>query len=98
MTPTPGTDNPAATSKAFAYDEPMIGHCAWNELATTAQDAAVFFYTKQFRWQQKDVMDMGPMGKYKFLHHGEKMLGAVMINAIDPQGAHFSLVGKRVSK
>jgi predicted enzyme related to lactoylglutathione lyase len=142
MKPTPPAESPDATSKAFAYDEPMIGHCAWNELMTTDQDAAVAFYTEQFGWQQKDAMDMGPMGQYKFFHHGEKMLGAVMtkpeevpvafwtyyfriadidkaaekitssggtllmepqeipgdefmINAVDPQGAHFALVGPR---
>ena len=142
MKPTPPAATPDATSKAFAYDEPMLGHCAWNELHTTDQDGAVAFYTEQFGWQQKDAMDMGPMGKYKFFHHGEKMLGAVMtkpeevpvsfwtyyfriadideaaakitagggtllmepqeipggefmLNAVDPQGAHFAVVGPR---
>ncbi len=130
------------TSTAFAADKPMPGHCAWNELVTTDQSAASAFYTKQFGWEQKDDMDMGPMGKYEFLWHGGKMIGALMtkppempvpawmyyfrvpdidaaidtltanggelvngpqeipggefvINAVDPQGAMFALVGAK---
>lgn len=66
------------TSTSFAATEPMNGHCAWNELATTDQPAAVAFYTDQFGWRQDGEMDMGPMGKYQFFHHGEGMIGAVM--------------------
>ena len=142
MKPTPPADNPDATSTAFAATEPMQGHCAWNELATSDQTAAVTFYTDQFGWQQKEEMDMGPMGSYKFFHHGPGTLGAVMakpkempvsawtyyfrvadiakavttikanggqitlepteipggefqLNAVDPQGAHFALVGPK---
>lgn len=128
-------------SNSFARYKPMIGHCAWNELATTDQPAAIDFYCQQFGWQQQDEMDMGPMGKYQFLTH-DYMLGAVMtktpdmpipmwnyyfrvadidaavdtisarggqivngpmeipggdfsVNALDPQGAAFALVGSR---
>ena len=132
----------ASGSTAFAATEPMVGHCAWNELVSTDPDAAVSFYTSQFGWLQKDEMDMGPIGPYKFFHHGEYMIGAVMakpeqmpvpawvyyfrvadidaavrtitsnggqvvmdpieipggdfaLQAIDPQGASFALVGAR---
>ena len=142
MTPQPPANSPDATSTAFAATQPMIGHCAWNELATIDQAAAVVFYTTQFGWRQEDDMDMGPMGTYQFFHHGPGMIGAVMtkpeempapawtyyfrvadideavdtiktnggqillepteipggefqINAIDPQGAAFALVGPR---
>ncbi|QJB69632.1 VOC family protein [Parasphingorhabdus halotolerans] len=142
MKPTPPADNPDATSMAFAATEPMVGHCAWNELATSDQDAAINFYHDLFGWEQKDEMDMGPMGSYKFFHHGPGMIGAVMtkpdempvsawtyyfrvadideavkairsnggqitlepseipggefqLNAMDPQGAAFALVGAR---
>ena len=78
MKPTPPAGHTGAVSNAFAYDAPMVGHCAWNELATTDQDAAIAFYTGLFGWRQEGDMDMGPMGKYKFLYQGEKMLGAVM--------------------
>ncbi len=130
-------------SAAFAETEPKVGHCAWNELATSDPDAAVPFYTRQFGWRQEGDMDMGPMGTYQFLYHGDHMNGAIMpkpkempvsawsyyfrvpdidaaakqvkagggqvimgpqeipggeyvINGIDPQGAHFALVGKQV--
>lgn len=66
------------TSLSFAATEPMPGHCAWNELATSEPDKAVEFYTGQFGWRQEGGMDMGPMGKYQFLYQGDGMIGAVM--------------------
>ena len=66
------------TSLSFAYDKPRMGHCAWNELSTTDTAAAVDFYGRQFGWVQDGDMDMGPMGKYLFLRHGEGMIGAIM--------------------
>ena len=65
-------------SQAFASVKPMDGHCAWNELSTTDPAKAVDFYTSQFGWRQEGDMDMGPMGKYLFLHHGPGMIGAIM--------------------
>lgn len=131
------------TSHSFASETPKNGHCAWNELSTTDTAAAVDFYTAQFGWKQEGEMDMGPMGKYLFLHHGPGMIGAIMpkmpqmpmsawvyyfrvpdidvavktitanggtilqepieipggdysMNALDPQGAAFALVGGRL--
>ena len=130
------------TSHSFAAETPKVGHCAWNELSTTDTAAADDFYTSQFGWKQEGEMDMGPMGKYLFLHHGPGMIGAIMpkmpqmpvsawtyyfrvadinvaaqaikanggtilqgpveipggdysMNALDPQGAAFGLVGGR---
>lgn len=131
------------TSTAFSYDTPRGGHCAWNELSTSDPAAALHFYGQRFGWVKDGDMDMGPLGKYEFLRHGDKgMIGAVMpmmpgvpmpvwtyyfrvpdidaaatairdnggtvvmepmeipggdfsMNAIDPQGAHFALVGAR---
>ncbi len=129
-------------SGAFADTDPKVGHCAWNELATADQSGAVDFYTDKFGWEQKEEMDMGPMGTYQFFHHGPGMIGAVMtkpdempmsawtyyfrvadidtavetitskggqitlepteipggefqLNGVDPQGAHFAVIGKR---
>jgi uncharacterized protein len=65
-------------SLAFSEDKPRPGHCAWNELSTTDTAAAVEFYTTQFGWKQQGDMDMGPMGKYLFLHHGPGLIGAIM--------------------
>ena len=154
MRPKPPADWPDETMHAFSYDRPRLGHCAWNELATSDPAAALHFYGQRFGWVKDGEMDMGPMGKYEFLRHagrapdgspmGQGMLGAVMpkpphvptsgwsyyfrvadvdiavtqieanggsvvhgpveipggdfsMNAIDPQGAHFALVGKRVA-
>lgn len=66
------------SSRSFAATEPMVGHCAWNELATSDPDKAVAFYTEQFGWRQEGDMDMGPMGRYQFLYQAEGMIGAVM--------------------
>jgi uncharacterized protein len=131
----------AEPSEAFAGDRPRPGHCAWNELATTDQGAAMAFYTSQFGWAKEGEMDMGQMGIYEFLRHGS-IIGAMMtkpaelpvaawtyyfrvadidsavgrvkssggqvmhgpqevpggdwiINAMDPQGAMFALVGRK---
>ena len=142
MRPIPPATGAGKESRAFALTEPLVGHCAWNELASADPDAAIAFYTALCGWRQEGEMDMGPMGKYRFFHHGPTMIGAVMpkpepmpasmwsfyhrvadiddavaaigagggqvivepqqipggdyaLNAIDPQGAPFGLVGKR---
>ncbi|MBU3068242.1 VOC family protein [Aestuariicella sp. G3-2] len=66
-------------SLAFAYDKPRLGHCAWNELRTSDQNAAFAFYSEQFHWSKDGEMDMGPMGSYDFLRHGG-VIGAMMTN------------------
>ncbi|MGD9811562.1 MAG: VOC family protein [Sphingobium sp.] len=128
-------------SLAFAYDQPRVGHCAWNELITSDQAAAWHFYGVRFGWVKDGEMDMGAMGTYDFIRHGG-VIGAIMtgtpemgpphwnfyhrvadidaakaaieanggsvnngpmeipggdfaMNAVDPQGAHFGLVGPR---
>lgn len=152
MTPQPPADRADAESHAFSYDRPRVGHCAWNELATTDPQAAKQFYGQRFGWVKDGEMDMGELGAYEFLRHagrapegspmGQGMLGAVMpkmpqmpvsawtfyfrvpdidvaasaieagggtlfqepieipggefsLNALDPQGAAFGLVGPR---
>ena len=145
MKPIPAPDNPDAVSKSFAAMEPMVGHCAWNELNSDNPEAAKSFYGDIFGWQKEGEMDMGPMGAYEFLKVGDDrafMLGAIMpkpqpmpfsawiyyfrvadidmaaeyiksnggkmiqepieipggeysLNAFDPQGAGFGLVGLR---
>lgn len=140
MTPEPPHDQPDAVSDVFSVDQAQ--HMRWNELSTTDPDAALAFYTGHFGWRQEGEIDMGELGKYQFLYHGDAMIGAVMpkmpqmpvsmwtyhigvddidrateavrsrggqvmqepieipggeysINAIDPQGASFGLVGPR---
>jgi predicted enzyme related to lactoylglutathione lyase len=138
MKPTPPPGREDADSDAFSVDQPM--HIRWNELATSDPDAAIHFYQQHFGWHQQGDMDMGPMGKYRFVQHGGVGIGAIMpktphmpasmwsyyigvddidraakavtggggtvihgpveipggeysLNAIDPQGAVFGLVG-----
>lgn len=91
--PPEGVEDPE--SLAFSYDRPRIGHCAWNELATSNPDAAKQFYARHFGWVKDGEMDMGELGIYEFLRHagrapdgspmGQGMLGAVM--PLMPQGA-----------
>lgn len=140
MKPKPRDGQEDATSDVFSADQAQ--HIRWNELSTTDPDAAIAFYTNHFGWRQEGDMDMGAMGKYRFIHHGGVMIGAVMpkmpqmpvslwsyyigvddidravsaiqsgggqilngpmqipggeyaLNAMDPQGASFGLVGPR---
>ena len=53
-------------------------HVRWNELRSSDPDAAVAFYTKHFGWTQQGDMDMGPMGKYRFIQHDGTGIGAIM--------------------
>ena len=76
MTPTPPADSPDATSAVFSVTEPQ--HVRWNELQSSDPDASVAFYTSHFGWTQQGDMDMGPMGKYRFVQHGDVVLGAIM--------------------
>lgn len=71
------------TSDAFAPDR--IGHCAWNELVTTDQAAALSLYGGLFGWTKDGAMSMGEMGDYTFLAHGGGQIGAVM--TAPPAGA-----------
>ena len=140
MTPQPPADAPDAASDVFSGMEAQ--HVRWNELSTTDPDAAIAFYTSHFGWTQNGEMDMGTMGKYRFVQLGDIGLGAIMpkmpqmpvsawtyyigvddidralaavqagggqvlhgpdqipggeysLNALDPQGAAFGIVGPR---
>ncbi|WP_156679961.1 VOC family protein [Sphingomonas profundi] len=68
----------ASESDSRAFDPRAIGHCAWHELATTDQAAALIFYGEQFGWRQSGSMPMGDLGDYVFLDHGGAPIGAVM--------------------
>jgi uncharacterized protein len=66
-----------------SFDQTTLGHCHWNELATTDQEAALTFYTKLFGWEKGDAMPMGDRGDYRFIvHHGET-IGAMMNRMAD---------------
>jgi hypothetical protein len=82
-----GESEEASTS--FAPME--AGRCNWNELSTPDQDGALAFYTGRFGWEKGDVMPMGEMGGYQFIHHGGGMIGAIMTNPPErPAGWNFA--------
>jgi predicted enzyme related to lactoylglutathione lyase len=140
MKPIPPEGQPDAQSDVFSVDQPQ--RVRWNELSTTDPEGAVDFYRGQFGWGQEGDMDMGEMGKYRFIQNGPTTIGAIMrkppqlpvslwtyyvgvddidravgaiksgggqvlngpmeipggefaLNALDPQGAPFGLVGPR---
>ena len=76
MTPTPPVGQPDAESGVFSVDQPQ--HVRWNELQSSDPDGSIAFYTGQFGWTQQGEMDMGSMGKYRFVQHDGITLGAIM--------------------
>src|SRR5690554_744185 len=68
-------------STAFAMEK--LGHCAWNELVTSDQEAALEFYSALFGWEKSGAMPMGEMGDYTFLKCGDVDLGAMMTRQED---------------
>jgi predicted enzyme related to lactoylglutathione lyase len=76
MTPTPPPGQEGKESGAFSVDEPQ--HVRWNELSTDDPDSAIAFYGRHFGWGQEGDMDMGDMGKYRFIQAGGIGIGAVM--------------------
>lgn len=62
-----------------AFDPATPGHCSWNELVTSDQDAALDFYGALFGWQKAGAMPMGEgLGDYTFIEQSGRMIGAVM--------------------
>ena len=76
MKPIPPANDPEGKSDVFSVDQPQ--RVRWNELATSDPDAAVDFYRSQFGWDQHGDMDMGEMGKYRFIQANGVNIGAVM--------------------
>ena len=76
MRPTPPEGREDAESDVFHPEDAQ--HIRWNELSSTDPDGALSFYGRHFGWRQEGDMDMGELGKYQFLYHGDLMIGAVM--------------------
>ena len=76
MDPVPPEGQPDAKSDAFSVDQPQ--HVRWNELWSGDPDRSVDFYRRHFGWDQEGDMDMGEMGKYRFIQHDDVMIGAIM--------------------
>jgi len=69
----------AAEGTSASFAPGTTGHCYWNELATTDQEAALAFYTAHFGWRRGEAMPMGEAGEYRFITHGGGPFGAVMV-------------------
>jgi predicted enzyme related to lactoylglutathione lyase len=66
-----------STETSTVFAEHQLGRCGWNELSTTDVSAALTFYGALFGWENRETMDMGPMGGYHFIDLGALRLGAV---------------------
>lgn len=66
------------------------GRCNWNELSTGDAAGAIAFYRAAFGWENRETMDLGPMGGYHFLDLGETRLGALMQAQQDGQAPHWT--------
>lgn len=85
----------AAPPPPAASFPPPPGTCAWNELAARDPDAAIAFHTGLNGWRQEGEMPMGELGSYRFLHHDDAMIGAVMplgATAAQPGWAFYFVV------
>jgi predicted enzyme related to lactoylglutathione lyase len=76
MKPIPPEGRPDSKSDVFSVDQPQ--RVRWNELSTTDPDGAVDFYRREFGWGQEGDMDMGEMGKYRFIQSNGVNIGAIM--------------------
>src|SRR5262245_26226375 len=73
LTPLPRVDAPPPA-------EPTTpGLIGWHELYSSLGQAAAFgFYSAQFGWETADLMDMGPMGKYRVFAADGVPMGGMM--------------------
>ena len=85
--------NPAVPPLA----KPGIGHVSWHELATTDPVAAFRFYHALFGWDETGTHDMGPMGLYRMIGHGELSLGAMFTKPSQMPGPPHWLLYVRVA-
>ena len=76
MKPIPPEGRENEQSDVFSVDQPQ--HVRWNELSTTDQDGAIAFYQRHFGWSQEGEMDMGEIGKYRFIQDNGVGIGAIM--------------------
>ena len=88
MDPLPPEGDPTATSGVFSTDQPQ--HVRWNELWTSDPDRSIAFYQCHFGWAQEGDMDMGEMGKYRFVQHDGVAIGAVMPAMPDMPGSMWN--------
>jgi predicted enzyme related to lactoylglutathione lyase len=73
LTPLPRDDAPPEAAPGTP------GLVGWHELCSSLGEEKSFaFYADQFGWETADLMDMGPMGKYRIFAAGGDPLGGMM--------------------
>ncbi|MFN7950709.1 MAG: VOC family protein [bacterium] len=73
LTPSPRDDVPPPVPPTTP------GVVSWHELySSIGQEAAFRFYAEQFGWETLDLMDMGPMGKYRIFGADGVQMGGMM--------------------
>src|SRR5512145_88390 len=73
LTPLPREDAPPAPAPTTP------GLVGWHELySSIGEEAAFRFYSGQFGWETAELMDMGPMGKYRILGIDGVPMGGMM--------------------
>jgi uncharacterized protein len=73
LTPLPRQDAPPPA------DPQTPGLVSWHELySSIGQEAAFGFYAEQFGWRTAELMDMGPMGKYRIFATDGAPVGGMM--------------------
>jgi hypothetical protein len=85
LTPLPREDAPPPA-------EPTTpGLVSWHELySSIGQEAAFAFYSAQFGWETLDLMDMGPMGKYRIFGADGVPMGGMMDKPVDAPASAWS--------
>jgi len=88
MDPLPPEGQPDAVSDVFSVDEAQ--RVRWNELWSSDPERSIAFYKRHFGWDQEGDMDMGVMGKYRFVQCSGVAIGAVMPTMPDMPGSMWN--------
>ena len=84
------TPKPAEPGETVSFSPTLPQRCAWNELVTTDQHAALPFYAAVFGWTSTSAMPMGEMGDYSFIDCGDVQIGAMMNRQSPDQPTRWS--------
>lgn len=68
----------AEAGELGAFNQKKVAHGNWNELMTTAPEAALTFYGKLLGWQKSTSVPMGEMGTYQLFSHKGADIGGMM--------------------
>ena len=85
LTPYPREDAPPPAEPSTP------GLVSWHELSSRiGQEAAFGFYSGQFGWETLELMDMGPMGRYRIFGAGGVAMGGMLDAREDAPGSAWS--------